>query len=171
VSRDDFDLEKFTPYLVNRVGLGIAEAFGRELVAHGLNVKTWRILAVAYHYGELTQRQLAARTSIDPSTLSRLVAALVRRGLLVSAPHASDSRATSTRLSAEWRAHVEALVPAARWYERETQRGLSEADVLKLQEVLRRMYENVRELPARAERPAPVPARGRRRRTPAPRRK
>jgi MarR family transcriptional regulator, organic hydroperoxide resistance regulator len=165
VSQDDFDLEKFTPYLINRVGLGIAEAFQRELVGHGLTIKTWRILAVAYHYGELTQRQLAAHTSLDPSTLSRLVATLVRRRLLVSTPHARDSRATCTRLSAEGRKHVESLTPTARWYERETLRGLSEADVLKLQEVLRRMYENLRGLAARDEVPseAEAPRRARRR--------
>jgi DNA-binding MarR family transcriptional regulator len=165
VSRDDFDLEKFTPYLINRVGLGIAEAFERELVGHGLTIKTWRILAVAHHYGELTQRQLAAHTSIDPSTLSRLAAGLVRRRLLVSTPHARDSRATCTRLSAEGRKHVEALTPMARWYESETQRGLSEADVLKLQEVLRRMYENLRGLAARDDWPSQpgAPRRARRR--------
>ena len=147
--RDAFDLERFTPYLVNRVGLGIAQAFGRELVGHGLTVKTWRILSVAHHCGELTQRQPAGHTSLDPSTLSRLVASLARRGLLVTSRHASDSRATSTRLSPEGRAHVEALIPAARWYERQIQRGLSEADVLKLQEVLRGMYRSLRDLPAR----------------------
>lgn len=149
----DFDLERYTPYLINRVGSRIAEAFGRELKGHGFTIKTWRILASAWHYEELTQRKLALHTSIETSTLSRLVSALVRRGLLTSSRDQHDSRTVRIRLTAKGRTTTEAIIPIARAYERQSQTGLSEADVLKLQEVLRRMYDNL----GRVAEQAPVP--------------
>ena len=143
MSVDAFDLERYTPYLINRLGSRIVAAFERELAPRRFTIKTWRILASTWHYGELSQRELSRQTSIDPSTLSRLVASLVRRGLLTTRRDANDSRAVQVRLTAKGREATEELIPKALAYERRSQAGLSSADVLKLHEVLRRMYENL----------------------------
>ncbi len=156
MSADDFDLEEFTPYLINRLGSRLVEAFGRELTVHGFTIKDWRILAAAWHYGELTQRSLAEHTTIDTSTLSRLVSGMVRRGLLTSTRDRRDSRAVRIRLTPKGRAATAAIIPTARDYVRRSQLGLSPADVLKLHEVLRRMYENL-DAPERAPRAEPAP--------------
>ncbi len=155
VSTDDFDLEEFTPYLINRLGSRLVEAFGRELTPHGFTIKDWRILATAWHYGELTQRSLAEHTTIDTSTLSRLVSGMVRRGLLISTRDRQDSRAVRIRLTPKGRAATAAIIPTARAYVRRSQLGLSHADVLKLHEVLRRMYQNL-DVPGEAPRAEPA---------------
>lgn len=165
---DDFDLGEFTPYLINRVGSRLAEAFGRELESHGFSIKTWRVLAATWHYQDLTQRMLALHTSMDTSTLSRLVAGMVRRGLLVSSRHPDDSRAVRIRLTPKGRAATAAIIPTARAYVRQSQIGLSQTDVLKLHEVLRRMYDNLDllDVPDGVRRPAGGARKARRRRAP-----
>lgn len=155
VSAEDFDLEEFTPYLINRLGSRLVEAFGREMKAHGFTIKDWRILATAWHYGELTQRTLAEHTTIDTSTLSRLVSGMVRRGLLTSTRDPQDSRAVRIRLTPRGRAATAAVIPTARALLRKSQLGLSPADVLKLHEVLRRMYQNL-DAPSEADRAGPA---------------
>lgn len=49
----------------------------------------------------LTQRELAQRTSTDANTTSQVVRALEARGLVVRAPHPTDSRAVALSLSDE----------------------------------------------------------------------
>src|SRR5271156_2530462 len=76
------DLGDYLPYLVNRVGTIIAEQFGADALArHGLSIAEWRVLAVLASNGGQRQIDLADLTSIEASTLSRLVTRLVRMGL------------------------------------------------------------------------------------------
>src|ERR1700722_4201187 len=76
------DLAAYLPYLVNREGSIVAEQFGEEALApHGLSIAMWRVLAALASAGEQRQIDLADLTSIDSSTLSRLVTRLIRLGL------------------------------------------------------------------------------------------
>src|ERR1700736_1749864 len=84
------NLGDFLPYLVNRVGVIIAEQFGEETLApHGLSIAMWRVMAVLSSAGGQRQIDLAELTSIDASTLSRIVSRLVRMGLVTRARAAS----------------------------------------------------------------------------------
>src|ERR1700694_2033055 len=77
------DLGDYVPYLVNRVGTIIAEQFGADALArHCLSIAEWRVLAVLASNGGQRQIDLADLTSIEVSTLSRLVTRLVRMGLV-----------------------------------------------------------------------------------------
>ena len=68
----DFDLTRYLPYLVNRTGVRIATAFGEELRPHGITLQMWRVLAALDHADGQRISDLAALTSIDVSTSSRL---------------------------------------------------------------------------------------------------
>ena len=77
------DLDNYLPYLVNRVGTIIAEQFGEEALApYGLSIAMWRVMAVLASNGGQRQIDLAGLTSIDASTLSRLVTRLVGLGVV-----------------------------------------------------------------------------------------
>src|SRR5208282_6365190 len=77
-----FDLASYLPYLVNRIGVRLAGAFGKELAAYGITLPMWRVLAALRHRGSQRVGRLAAATSIEVSTLSRLLAGMDRRGLV-----------------------------------------------------------------------------------------
>ena len=71
------DLDNYLPYLVNRVGTIIADQWGGEQLApYRLSIAMWRVMAVLASKGGQRQIDLADLTSIEVSTLSRLVTRL-----------------------------------------------------------------------------------------------
>jgi DNA-binding MarR family transcriptional regulator len=119
--RRRLELENYLPYLINRVGAALVIRFAQDTLAkHGLSIAMWRVLAALSTSGEQRQIDLAEMTSIDASTLSRLVARLARgRGL------------------------VERLIPIAERLEQTAIADLSPKDLSTLKLCLRRMYKNL----------------------------
>jgi DNA-binding MarR family transcriptional regulator len=139
------ELDDYLPYLVNRVGTVIAEQFGGEvLAAHGLSIAMWRVLAALAANGSLRQIDLAGFTSIDTSTLSRLVSRLVRAGLVRRDRSAHSDREVTVKLSGKGGALVARLIPLARQYEAAAIAGLSREELLVLKRCLRRAYANMK---------------------------
>ena len=74
-----FDLTAYLPYLINRTGVELAGAFSREIAHHGVTLQMWRVLAALHHRDGLRISDLASLTSIDISTLSRLIGKMEKR--------------------------------------------------------------------------------------------
>jgi MarR family transcriptional regulator, organic hydroperoxide resistance regulator len=143
------NLSDFLPYLVNRVGMIIAEQFGAETLApHGLSIALWRVMAVLSSAGAQRQIDLADLTSIDASTLSRIVTRLVRMGLVTRARSASSNREVVVTLSAKGSALVARLIPRAREIETDAAAGLSAEELAVVKRCLRRIYANMKGRPA-----------------------
>ncbi|MBF0167971.1 MAG: MarR family transcriptional regulator [Alphaproteobacteria bacterium] len=138
-----FDLDRFTPYLLNRAAGRIVEAFESELAVHKLSLAQWRVLASVWHEGELTQAGIASHTSIDVSTLSRMLGNMQRRGLLKRERSLEDSRAVLVHLTPEGKKMAENLIPKALAVEARALSGLSDAEIHKLHVLLRRMFDNL----------------------------
>jgi len=144
VRRSRLELDDYFPYLINRVGTVLAVRFTAEqLAAHGLSIAMWRVLAVLSNNGGQRQIDLAGLTSIDASTLSRLVTRLVRMGLVSRARSRTSSREVVVSLSAKGRALVDRLIPAALTLEETLGRGLPQRDRVVVKRALRRMYANM----------------------------
>ena len=147
------DLGDYLPYLVNRVGTIIADQFGAEALApHGLSIAMWRVMAALASAGELRQIDLADLTSIDASTLSRLVTRLAQLGIVTRTRSASSNREVAIKLSAKGDALVGRLIPIARDYEAAAIAGLPVQDLAVLKRCLRRVYENMKNNVAEVER-------------------
>ena len=150
------DLGDYLPYLVNRVGTIIAEQFGDEALApHRLSIAMWRVMAVLASSGSQRQTDLAALTSIDSSTLSRLVTRLTRMGLVTRTRSASSNREVAVKLSPRGEALVARLIPVARGYEAAAIAGLPPKELAVLKRCLRRIYDNMKSRPAAAAKPQP----------------
>src|SRR5262249_456582 len=79
---DRLDLANYLPYLVNRLGSALVASFtATALTQHDLNIDAWRVMAVPPNRGAQRQIDLAALTSVEVSTLSRLPTRLVRQAL------------------------------------------------------------------------------------------
>jgi DNA-binding MarR family transcriptional regulator len=143
------DLGDYLPYLVNRVGTIIAEQFGAQaLLPHHLSIAMWRVMAALASHGNQRQIDLADLTSIDSSTLSRLVTRLVRMGLVSRTRSASSDREVEVNLSAKGRVLVARLIPIAREYEAAAIAGLTREELAILKRCLRRAYDNMKRRPA-----------------------
>ena len=78
-NRAHLDFSEYLPYLINRVGSALVVDFvGSTLARHRLSIAMWRVLAVLSSDGGQRQIDVAAKTSIDVSTLSRVVTRLTR---------------------------------------------------------------------------------------------
>jgi MarR family transcriptional regulator, organic hydroperoxide resistance regulator len=146
------NLGDFLPYLINRVGVSMAEQFGAEALApHGLGIAMWRVMAALSSAGAQRQIDLADLTSIDASTLSRIVTRLVRMGLVTRARSASSNREVVVTLSAKGSALVARLIPRARDIEADAAAGLSTEELAVVKRCLRRIYANMKSRPVAAE--------------------
>src|SRR5262245_7679795 len=138
------DLDNYLPYLINRVGSIMALRFGEEVLAKfGLSIAMWRVLAALASHGAQRHTDLAGLTSIEVSTLSRIVTRLVRTGLVVRTPSSTSGREITLALSERGRGLVERLIPLGRHYEDVASAGLSKQEQAVLQSALRRMYRNL----------------------------
>ena len=70
------------------------------LKADGLRAPEWRILATLHSQHRLSMSELADLTSIDRTTLSRLVERMVRAGWAMRLSDTSDARVTRLALTA-----------------------------------------------------------------------
>jgi DNA-binding MarR family transcriptional regulator len=138
------DLDEYIPYLVNRVGFALVANFTADALApHDLSIAMWRVLAALSANGEQRQVDIADLTSIDVSTLSRLVTRLVRRGLVTRTRSKASSREVVVELAPKGRALVESLIPVARGLEGTAIAGVSRKDLAVVKRSLRRMHANM----------------------------
>jgi MarR family transcriptional regulator, organic hydroperoxide resistance regulator len=154
-------LADYLPYLVNRVGSIVADQFSSETLApHRLSIATWRVLAVLAATGRQRQIDLAELTSIDASTLSRIVSRLVRLGLVTRTRSATSNREVAVTLSTKGSALMARLIPPAREIEADANAGISPEELAVVKRCLRRMYANMTNRVAAARRVRPRRAAG-----------
>ena len=87
------------PFLMNWAGNLVIQLFSKDLSGFGLTVPMWRVLAVLEEEGAQRLTDLAIMTSIEVSTLSRLIAGMELRGLLTHGAGArqADGKSSSRR--------------------------------------------------------------------------
>lgn len=142
-----FVLEDTVPYLLNRAGVRIGNAFTDEIEPiHGASLHQWRVLASLLHQDPQRLTELAEHTSIEVSTVSRLVTGAIRRGWLSRQRSGDDARSVAISLTPAGRAVALQMVPMARLYERIALSGFQEHEVAQLKEWLRRIYQNMASL-------------------------
>lgn len=158
-------LQEFLPYLLNRVGLRIGTMFSREIEHLGVTLPMWRVMIELWHNGDHRLGELAELTSIDISTLSRLLVQMQRKQLIVRRRSGLDGRALSLTLTEKGLELTERVAPFAVDKEEIATRGMSAADKKKLRALLNRAYDNLEaahresaearpEKPAREKKPA-----------------
>jgi DNA-binding MarR family transcriptional regulator len=141
--RNQLDLGNYLPYLLNRVGFALVSRFTADaLKAHGLSIDQWRVLAALSNRGEQRQVDLSGMTSIDASTMSRLVSRLVRAGLVTRSRSETSNREVVVALSPKGRALVQRLIPIAVKLEQTASGGLSAKELAVAKRLLSRMYAN-----------------------------
>ena len=138
------NLDDYLPYLVNRVGVALALEFGKQALArYRLSIEMWRVLVVLSANGGQRQVDLGGLTSIDASTLSRMVTRLVRLGFVVRRRSTSDNREVVVALTAKGRSALRQLIPVARRYETRAAVGIMLAELATVKRALRIMYRNL----------------------------
>ena len=138
------NLDNYLPYLVNRLGGELVEWYvDRALRDRDLTIGAGRVLAVLHEKGRQRLTDLSDLTTIETSTLSRLVTRLVSRGLVKRARRVTNSREISVELSSKGHALTEELIPSGLELEAAASLGISQRDLAIVKRSLRKMHENV----------------------------
>ncbi len=148
-------LQDFLPYLLNRAGMRVGLMFSRDIERFNVTLPMWRVLIELWHNGEQRLGELSELTSIDISTLSRLLVAMQRKNLIVRKRSGVDSRALSLTLAPRGLALTETIAPLALRYDEVAMEGMSQREVATLKDLLKRVYRNLEAADLKAsERPA-----------------
>jgi MarR family transcriptional regulator, organic hydroperoxide resistance regulator len=143
-NRRRLDFSEYLPYLINRVGWLLVIDFGQNTLArHQLSIAMWRVLAVLANDDGQRQIDVAARTSIDVSTLSRVVTRLVKMGLVTRTRSSTNNREVVVRLTPKGAAILARVIPHAIALERTAIAGVPAKDLGVVRRSLRRMYQNL----------------------------
>jgi DNA-binding MarR family transcriptional regulator len=139
-------LDSYLPYLVNRAGARIATAFGEEVRPLGATLQMWRVLAALRDKDGRRMGDLSTTTSIEVSTLTRLVDNMEKKGLVARRRDPEDSRAVILQVTAAGKQLTRRIVPIAERYEKVALKGFGAAEADALKAALRRLYANMDDL-------------------------
>lgn len=138
-----FTLVDFVPYLLNRAGVKIGLAFARDIESMGVSLPMWRVMVALWENGDQRLSDLSERTSIDISTLSRILVSLQRKQLVLRGRSGIDGRALNVTLTAKGRSITERIIPIASHYEDVATRGINQRDLRLLKKMLVKLFSNI----------------------------
>lgn len=135
-----FRLDTFLPYRLSVTANRISRAFARAYAERfGLTIPEWRVMAVLGTGGPLPAAAIVERTAMDKVKVSRAVAALEAKALVLRRPHPEDRRSALLELAPAGRRVFEQIVPLARALEAELTAVLGPEDRALLAALLGRL--------------------------------
>ncbi len=134
------------PYLLNRVGVRMGELFSQRLAEHDLTLPMYRVMAVLRQEGPQRLSDLSAMVTVEISTLSRLVTAMKRKGLVSRVRPEDNGRTVRIDLTKTGEKLVDNLMPVAAHFEEVGIRSFSEDEVARLKNALKQIHENLEEI-------------------------
>jgi DNA-binding MarR family transcriptional regulator len=122
-------LEQFLPYQLNVVASLVSQALSRVYAKrYRIGVPEWRVLVTLGQYGVMTGKAVGAHTHMHKTKVSRAVAVLEGRKLLLRRSNRADKRESFLSLTASGRAMYEELAPHALDFARRLTEILTPAD-------------------------------------------
>jgi DNA-binding MarR family transcriptional regulator len=107
-------LEQFLPYRLNVVASLVSQALSRVYAKrYRIGIPEWRVLVTLGQFGVMTGKAIGAHTHMHKTKVSRAVALLEKRKLLVRRVNRADMRESFLSLTANGRAIYEELAPHA----------------------------------------------------------
>ena len=130
-------------YLLNRAGTRSGELFARRLLPYGITLSMHRVLVALHERSEQRLSDLGAMTSIEISTLSRMVSTMMRQGRVSRERTDSDGRTVTISLTAAGHSLAEVLIPLAIHHEQVTLQDQDPQLVAQLKRILVALYDNL----------------------------
>ncbi len=134
------ELGTYLPYLVNRVGQRFIGDITPVLNEAGVDIQSWRVLIALYQRGGQPVGALSDLTSINFSTLSRVLGRMEKKGLIHRLRDADDARSFTIDLTEPGRDVTETILPQAAALEAQATGDFSEAELAMLRQLLGKLY-------------------------------
>jgi DNA-binding MarR family transcriptional regulator len=141
-----YRLTNSLPYMLNRVGVQMGDLFSRRIAGYGVTLPMYRVMAALWERGDQRLGDLAAMTTIEISTLSRLVGEMKRRGLVSRTRLKDNGRTVAINLAPKGRSLVEELIPIAIHFEEVAVRDFASKHISDLKAVLEAIYQSLKSI-------------------------
>ncbi len=128
---------------VRKAARRVTQVYDRHLQPTGLTITQYGLLSHLRSLDGVSIGALAERLVMDPTTLTRTLGPLVRRGLATLEADARDRRSRRLGLTPEGRAAVEAARPAWTEAQRQIEAALGPDDTAALNAALDRVLDRV----------------------------
>jgi DNA-binding MarR family transcriptional regulator len=137
-------LEGFLPYRLNmlatEVSQTLARAYGKRF---GISIPEWRVLATLGQFGTTTARDIGIHSRMHKTTVSRAVATLEKRRLVIRRANRADMREAFLALTDAGTSTYLDIVPMAKAFSESLCLGLSAGEREMLDTLLDRLSERV----------------------------
>jgi DNA-binding MarR family transcriptional regulator len=140
---DDFRVENYPFYLLNRAVSRYNVVIEAELKTIGLDIPTWRVLMVLGEKSPRPINQIARSAVINISTIMRIVERMTAAKLIETAQNDTDGRVTDLVLTETGRAKLAAARQLTAPLYRRLIRGFSARDFTRLLTMLNRLHDNL----------------------------
>lgn len=121
----------------------MGELFSRRIAGYDVTLPMYRVMAALWELSDQRLGDLAAMTSIEISTLSRLIGAMKRKGLVTRTRLKDNARTVAINLTAKGKALVEQLIPIAVHFEAVAVHDFSAKGVADLKATLAEIYRSL----------------------------
>jgi DNA-binding MarR family transcriptional regulator len=121
----------------------MGELFSRRIAGYDVTLPMYRVMAALWESSDQRLGDLAAMTSIEISTLSRLIGTMKRKGLVTRTRLKDNARTVAINLTTKGKAQVEELIPIAVHFEEVAVRDFSAKGVTDLKTTLEEIYRSL----------------------------
>ena len=141
-----YKLTESLPFMLLTITSHLTGAFAAELAEERLTISMYRVMAALMEREDQRLGELSEMIFLEVTALSRLIGAMSHRGLVTRHRQEQDERSLRINITAQGRALLQTLIPRARYFEGIATRGVEEAKLGLLSEILSDMLSNVEDL-------------------------
>lgn len=161
MSNDDkpLELEGFLPYRLNVLAETVSQSLaGIYRRRYAISVPEWRVMATLGQFGTMTAKEIGEHSRMHKTKVSRAVASLEQRRLILRTPNTRDMRESILRLTDAGAEAYRKLVPEARRFSDALLAPLDPSDRAVFDKVLDQLSRRAQELSFHLQRDEPPAA-------------
>ena len=144
-------LDDFLPYQLNVAAALVSQALSRLYVErYGIGVPEWRVLVTLGEFETMTGKSIGEHSHMHKTKVSRAVALLEKRKLVLRRVNRSDLRESFLSLTPEGRAIYDDLAPGATAFARQLSEAIEPADREAFARALQQLIRKAKPLAAEA---------------------
>lgn len=135
-----YKLTSSVPYLLNRLGVRMGNLFSRRIASYGVTLPMYRVMAALWETPDQRLNDLSEVTTIELSTLSRLIGTMEKMRLVSRSRLENNARTVAIRLTAKGHDLVTELMPIAQHFETVAAARLSPTALKTFKKTLAEVY-------------------------------
>lgn len=135
-----YKLTTSMPFLLARLGMRLGSLFSQRLAAYDLSLPMYRVLAALSERPDQQLGELSAMTTVELSTMSRLVGAMATRGLVSRQRPPGNERTVKINLTEHGVEMAALLRKEAEHYDEVAVSTIKPIEIDRLKQVLTRIY-------------------------------